>query len=173
MNETKKTLRERKFIETYINNGGNATEAFLAINKKVSKDTAGVLGLRMLRNVKVEVESILDQIGLNDVYLMRKLKEGLETRNLSVRVRYLDMIFKLKDIYPADRNKVELTGKDGKPIGGIYITLVKKVYQDCPLKHTGNCPVEKKVKELDPSFIKEWENPYDKKIEVLPGTKSV
>ena len=49
MNETKKTLRERKFIEAYINNGGNATGAFLAINKKVSKDTDGVLGLRMLR----------------------------------------------------------------------------------------------------------------------------
>ena len=85
MNETKKTLRERKFIEAYISNGGNATGVFLAINKKVSKDTAGVLGLRMLRNVKVEVESILDQIGLNDVCLMRKLKEGLETRNLSIR----------------------------------------------------------------------------------------
>jgi len=82
MNETKKTLRERRFIEAYINNGGNATGAFLVINSKVSKDTAGVLGLRMLRNVKFEVESILNQIGLNDVYLMRKLKEGLETRNL-------------------------------------------------------------------------------------------
>jgi len=37
MNETKKTLRERKFIEAYISNGGNATGVFLAINKKVSK----------------------------------------------------------------------------------------------------------------------------------------
>lgn len=50
MNKTKKTLREGKFIEAYINNGGNATKAFLAINKKVSKDTDGVLGLRMLRS---------------------------------------------------------------------------------------------------------------------------
>ena len=149
MNETKKTLRERKFIEAYINNGGNATEAFLALNKKASKDTAGVLGLRMLRKVKIEVESILDQIGLNDVYLMRKLKEGLETRNLSVRVRYLDMLFKLKDIYPADRNKVELTGKDGKPIGGTFVTLIQKTYQDCPLKHTGECPIKEKVKLAD------------------------
>ena len=149
MNKTKKTIRERKFIEAYINNGGNATEAFLAINKKASKDTAGVLGLRMLRNVKIEVESILDQIGLNDVYLMRKLKEGLETRNLSIRVRYLDMILKLKDIYPADRNKVELTGKDGKPIGGTFVTLIQKTYQDCPLKHTGECPIKEKVKLAD------------------------
>ena len=148
MNETKKTLRERKFIEAYINNGGNATGAFLAINKKVSKDTAGVLGLRMLRNVKIEVENILNQIGLNDIYLMRKLKEGLETRNLSIRVRYLDMILKLKDIYPADRNKVELTGKDGEPICRT-IVLIEKTYQNCPLKSTGECPVREKVKLID------------------------
>ena len=148
MNETKKTLRERKFIEAYINNGGNATEAFLAINKKVSKDTAGVLGLRMLRNVKIEVENILSQIGLNDVYLMSKLKEGLETRNLSIRVRYLDMILKLKDIYPADRNKVELTGKDGEPIGQT-IFIIQKSYQNCPLKSTGECPIKEKVKLAD------------------------
>ena len=78
MNETKKTLRERKFIEAYIGNGGNATEAFLAINKKVNKNTAGVLGFRMLRKVKIEIKDTLDQIGLNDVYLANKLKEGLE-----------------------------------------------------------------------------------------------
>jgi len=148
MNETKKTLRERKFIEAYISNGGNATGAFLAINNKVDKNTAGVLGLRMLRKVKIEVESILDQIGLNDIYLMRKLKEGLETRNLSIRVRYLDMIFKLKDIYPADRNKVELTGKDGEPIGQTII-LIEKTYQNCPLKSTGECPIQEKVKLID------------------------
>ena len=149
MNETKKTLRERKFIEAYINNGGNATGAFLAINKKVSKDTAGVLGLRMLRKVKVEVESILDQIGLNNVYLMSKLKEGLETRNLSVRVRYLDMILKLKDIYPADKNKVELTGKDGEPVSQTNF-IIELSYENCPLRNTGECPVKEKVEQLQP-----------------------
>ena len=148
MDETKKTLRERKFIEAYINNGGNATGAFLAINKKVSKDTAGVIGLRMLRKVKIEVDNILSQIGLNDVYLMSKLKEGLETRNLSIRVRYLDMILKLKDIYPADRNKVEHTGKDGEPIGRTIVVL-EKSYQNCPLKSTGECPIREKVKLAD------------------------
>jgi hypothetical protein len=148
MNEAKRTLRERKFIEVYISNGGNATEAFLVINKKVNKNTAGVLGLRMLRKVKIEVENILNQIGLNDVYLMRKLKEGLETRNLSIRVRYLDMILKLKDIYPADRNKVEIAGKDGESIGRT-IVLLEKSYQNCPLKSTGECPIQEKVKLID------------------------
>ena len=145
MNETKKTLRERKFVKSYIENGGNATEAYLAISKKVNNNSAGVLGLKMLRNVKIEVESILDQIGLNDVYLMSKLKEGLEARNLSIRVRYLDMILKLKDIYPADRNKVELTGKAETKVNFI----IKKVYENCPLKDAGECLVDEKVKLAD------------------------
>ena len=159
MNETKKTLRERKFIEKYISNGGNSTEAYLAINDKANKNAAGVLGLRMLRNVKVEVDNILDQIGINDVYLMRKLKEGLETRNLSIRVRYLDMILKLKDIYPADRNKVELTGKDGKPLNQTNIVfLIVKSYDNCPLKDTRGCPMEKEVNRLEDLKEKECKN---------------
>jgi len=119
MNETKKELRERKFISEYISNGCNATEAFLAINKKVNKNTAGVLGNRMLRNVKSELKSILDQIGLNDIYLAGKLKEGLESENLSIRVRYLDMALKLKNKYPVEKqdetHKVIVLGTEKKP----------------------------------------------------------
>jgi hypothetical protein len=105
MNETKRTLRERKFIKSYIENNGNATLAYLAVNNKANKNTAGVLGLRMLRKVKIEIKSILDQIGLNDVYLSGKLKEGLESESLSIRVRYLDMALKLKNSYPVEKEK--------------------------------------------------------------------
>ena len=105
MNETKRTLRERKFIKSYIENNGNATLAYLAVNNKANKNTAGVLGLRMLRNVNIEIKSILDQIGLNDIYLSGKLKEGLESESLSIRVRYLDMALKLKNKYPAEKEK--------------------------------------------------------------------
>ena len=145
MNETKKTLREQKFIESYIENGGNATRAYLAINPRCKETSARELGHRMLTKVDIQVRKILDQIGINDVYLANKLKEGLESDNLSIRVRYLDMILKLKDMYPADRNKVELTGKDGEPIGRTII-LLEKVYEDCPLKSTDRCPVKEKVK---------------------------
>jgi len=78
MNETKKTLREGLFIEKYISSGGNATEAYLAINKKANRNTAGVLGLRMLRKVKISIKDTLEQVGLTDIYLANKLKEGLE-----------------------------------------------------------------------------------------------
>jgi len=32
MNETKRTLRERKFIEAYIENGGNTAKAYMVMN---------------------------------------------------------------------------------------------------------------------------------------------
>jgi hypothetical protein len=99
VNDTKRILRERKFTEAYISNGGNATQAYLAINGKASLDTAGVLGKRLLSKVKFEVTYLLNEMGLNNFYLAGKLKEGLESKNLSIRVRYLDMIFKLKGAY--------------------------------------------------------------------------
>lgn len=148
MNETKKMIKDQKFIEAYIENGGNATRAYLAINPKCKETSARELGHRMLTKVDIEMRKILDQIGLNDVYLANKLKEGLESENLSIRVKYLDMILKLKEMYPADRNKVELTGKDGEPIGRT-IVLLEKVYEDCPLKSTGECPIKEKVKLAD------------------------
>jgi len=116
VNETKRTLKQRKFIEAYIENNGNATEAFLAINPKVKRKNASVYGLRMLEKVSIEVKEFLDRLGLNDLALSQKLKEGLEAvkkvsgfevPDHNARVRYLDMAFKLKNIYPAEKHKVE------------------------------------------------------------------
>ena len=133
MNETKRTLRERKFIESYLNNNGNATKAYLTINSKVNKNTAGVLGNRMLRKVKININFILNQVGLNDVYLSGKLKEGLESENLSIRVRYLDMVLKLKNSYPVEKEKqdenrkVIFLGTKEKPENDIKNKLIAKI----------------------------------------------
>ena len=134
MNETKRTLRERKFIESYIDNNGNATKAYLTINSKVNKNTAGVLGNRMLRKVKININFILNQVGLNDVYLSGKLKEGLESENLSIRVRYLDMVLKLKNKYPVEKEKqdendvkVIFVGEKEKPEDDIKNKLIAKI----------------------------------------------
>jgi len=157
VNETKRTLREKKFIEAYIENNGNATEAYLILNPKVKRKNASVYGIRMLEKVSIEVKEFLDKLGLNNLALSQKLKEGLEAvkkvsglevPDHNVRVRYLDMALKLKAMYPADRSKLELTGKDGMPLEPTTITLKKIVYQDtCPLRERGQCPVEKEVRE--------------------------
>ncbi|MBA7591934.1 hypothetical protein ES708_34105 [subsurface metagenome] len=48
-----------------------------------------------------------------------------EIADHNVIVKYLDMIFKLKNEYPAERGKLELTGKGGEPIR--YI--IEKTYE--------------------------------------------
>ncbi|MBA7568099.1 hypothetical protein ES708_09820 [subsurface metagenome] len=116
MNETKRTLRERKFIDAYIKNNGNATEAYLAVNPEVKRKNASVYGVRMLEKVSIEVNELLDKLDLTDVCLGKKLKEGLEAvkkvsgfdvPDHNVRVKYLDMAFKLKNTYPAEKGKPE------------------------------------------------------------------
>jgi len=155
----KRTLRERKFIDSYIENCGNATEAYLTLSPDVTRESAKELGSRMLIKLGLSIVEILDKTGLTDPVLSKKLMDGLgATRKVGMGVhkeeiadhnaiaKYLDMALKLKAKYPADRSKFELTGKDGMPIGRT-ITLKEKVYIMCPLRT--QCPIEKEVREAE------------------------
>ena len=138
----KRTLRERKFISAYIENSGNATKAYMAINPDVSEESAAVLGYRMLRKVNITVSELLDEMGINDTVLNKKLEDGLDANKVisviplipkksqenstdlpdanskniefidvpdfNVRFKYLDMAYKLKDKYPAEKHQVDL-----------------------------------------------------------------
>ena len=160
---TKRTLREKKFIEAYISLNGNAGKAYKTISPDVTIDSARELGKRMLKKVDLSISEILDKIGLSDPAVAKILKDGLSATRESGRgiykkeildhttiSKYIEIIFKLKASYPADRSKLELTGKDGQPIGGTYVTLIEKRYV-CPLREKGECPMEEKVKELEKS----------------------
>jgi len=81
----KRTIKERKFVNAYIKNGGNATEAYLVVNPKAKRSSAGELGYRMLKNVEISVPELLDRMGITDAYLGKKLNEGLDaTKVISV-----------------------------------------------------------------------------------------
>ena len=138
----KRTLRERKFIKAYIETSGNATKAYMAIKPDISEESAAVLGYRMLRKVKISVSELLDEMGMNDTVLNKKLEDGLDANKVisviplitkksqenstdlpdanskniefidvpdfNVRFKYLDMAYKLKDKYPAEKHQVDL-----------------------------------------------------------------
>lgn len=157
----KRTLREKKFIDVYLSTNGNASKAYLAISPDVTKDSAKELGSRMLKKVGLSIVEILDKEGLTDPFLSKKLMEGVTAKRTIGRgigkkeeldhtaiTKYLDMILKLKASYPIDKSKLELTGKDGQPVGGTTITLIEERYI-CPLRKKGECPVEEKIKELE------------------------
>ena len=157
----KRTLKQKKFIEAYIENNGNATKAFMACNPNVKESSTRELGSRMLTKVDISIVEILDKIGLSDPALSKILLDGLSATRESGRginkkeildhtiiSKYIDMVFKLKASYPADRSRLELTGKDGQPIGGTQVIyMTEKVYEMCPLRL--QCPIEKEVCEAE------------------------
>ena len=126
----KRTLKEKKFIEAYIRHEGNLTKAYLEISPGCSIPSARVLGYRWLQKVNIPAKELLDRLGLNDLALSQKLKEGLEAvkkvagdevPDHNVRVRYLDMAFKLKNTYPAEKRKPEEPPED---------TIIKVTYPE-------------------------------------------
>lgn len=144
----KRTLTERKFIKAYIENGGNATKAYLIAKSEYKGKNAAKLGHRMWINVDISVSELLDKMGTTDFHLNEKLKEGLDATKVisvipippketkpstgdlpeansknvefidvpdyNVRFKYIDMAYKLKNKYPAEKH--EVTGAGGGPI---------------------------------------------------------
>lgn len=68
------------FFLAWLKNGRNATEAYLAINPNVSRESAAVMGSMKLRKIKndIGIEMILDVYGLGVDAYINQLKEGLE-----------------------------------------------------------------------------------------------
>ena len=120
----KLALRERKFINAYIKNSGNATEAYLAVNPKAKRENASVYGMRMLEKVSISIIEIAEKMGLTDPVLIQKLLDGLsatkemgtgfkkrEITDYGVIAKYLDMALKLKGKYPSEKHDVNLKGE--------------------------------------------------------------
>jgi len=94
--------------------------------------------------------------GLTILDLTKLVRKYEKTQDKTILKHYFERLFEndkllgdFIDRYVPKKQLNELTGKDGQPIGGTQITLLEKVYQDCPLKHTGECPVREKVKLAD------------------------
>lgn len=122
--KTKLSLRERKFIDAYVENGGNATQAYLIANPLYKGNYARKLGHRMWTKVDIVITELMDEMGLTDATLIQKLKDGLnatketgigihtkEVTDYSVIVKYLDMALKLKGSYPSEKHDVNIKGE--------------------------------------------------------------
>lgn len=144
MSKIKRTIKEKKFIKAYIENGGNITKSYLSVNPKYKGNAACELGRQLLKKLELTDDEIMEELGMDDSYIMRKIKEGIEaTKVVSVipikpkeaqennpelpdansknvefidvedyptRHKYIDMLLKLKNKYPAEKKDVNLTG---------------------------------------------------------------
>jgi len=157
----KRTLRERKFIKAYIENGGNATEAYMSLHPNCSKKSAGDLGYRMLKKVDISVTELMEMMGTTDAYLNQKLNEGLEaTKVVSV------IPIKPKEAQP---NSTDLPDAASKNIEFVDVEdyPTRHKYLDTALKLKGSYPTEKKNIDLNIKGELEVNSELDKKLAKL------
>lgn len=119
------SIKEKKFIKHYVKHG-NATQAVLDAGYNCSnRNSAGSLGHDMLKKPRVqeELRMELEAAGLGERYLSETLKEVIERgksrkATASDALRAVDMVLKLKDMYPGKKSeevkmeyKMKLQGK--------------------------------------------------------------
>jgi len=157
----KRTLRERKFIKSYIENGGNATKAYLAVNPKYKGNSARILGYRLLTKVNISVNELMEMMGTTDAYLNQKLNEGLEAKKVISVIP-----IKAKEAQP---NSTDLPDANSRNIDFVDVEdyAVRHKYLDTALKLKGSYPTEKKDIDLNVKGELEVNSELDKKLAKL------
>ena len=157
----KRTLRERKFIKAYIENNGNATEAYLVINPKTERERAREYGYRMLQKVDISIAELLNEMGITDAYLNQKLNEGLEaTKVVSViPIRSKEAQPNSPDLPNANSRNVEFVDVEDYP--------TRHKYLDMAYKLKDKYPTEKKNIDLNVQGSLEVNSELDKKLAQL------
>lgn len=120
------TLKERKFVKGYVRMG-NATLAAMEAGYQ-SKTRAGlrVMASEKLRKLALPIKQLMDRMGLDDVALIEKLRDGLNALfvktasheglivdqlayvDFETRREYLDIAFRLRGSYAPEKIREEI-----------------------------------------------------------------
>ena len=106
----KPTLKQRRFILAYIDNGGNATQAALAAYD-TTYATARVIGCENLTkpNIKRVIDSLMEVVELSTKDSLRAIKDALNAMDRTnhpdhrMRLNAAVLALKLKGAYPRNR----------------------------------------------------------------------
>ncbi len=106
----KPTLKQRRFIKAYVQNGGNATQAALEAYD-TTYDTARVIGCENLTkpNIKRVIDCLMEAVELSTKDSLRAIKDALGATDKNdypdhrMRLKAVSMFFKLKGAYPRNR----------------------------------------------------------------------
>lgn len=84
MAEQELTLKQRKWLEVYLQTG-NATEAAMQAYDCKDRNSASIIGFENIR--KLNYEDFLEEAGITDSLLQKKIIEGLDaTRTVSAKI---------------------------------------------------------------------------------------
>ncbi len=122
--KTKLTLRERIFIDAYIENNGNATKAYLTMNPEYEGKQARKLGYQIWTKIDISINEIAEEMGLTDPIIVQKIIDGLsatkesgtafqkkEITDYAAIVKYIDIALKLKGKYPSEKHDINVGGE--------------------------------------------------------------
>jgi len=106
----KPTLKQRRFIKAYVQNGGNATQAALEAYD-TTYDTARVIGCENLTKpyIRQEIDRLMEVVELSTKDSLRAIKDALNATDKNnypdhrMRLKAVGMFFKLKGAYPRNR----------------------------------------------------------------------
>lgn len=110
----KATFKQKRFAQEYVRNNGNGTKAALEVYDTKDPATGNAIAVENLQKplVKREIDKCLEKSGLNDSYISDKLKDSIEfgmgkKASQDTSLRGLDMLIRLRGLYPEKRTRVE------------------------------------------------------------------
>ena len=106
----KPTLKQRRFIKAYVQNGGNATQAALEAYD-TTYNTARVIGCENLTkpNIKRVIDRLMEAVELSTKDILRAIKDALDATDKTnhpdhrIRLEAVVLALKLKGAYPRNR----------------------------------------------------------------------
>jgi len=100
----KLTIKQKKFIKEYTKTG-NGTQAALKAYR-TSPKVAAQIAHENLRKPDISkcILSAYEKVGIDDSFIAEQEKEGLLSKDLNIRQKYLDMSHKVKGDYRPENN---------------------------------------------------------------------
>ena len=116
-----RTLKQQAFLAEYLQNGYNATEAYLHISPRTKRTSAGTLGRKMLREIELSEDEVLKIRGLTFEGLLDIIKDGTQAQKYNAkgiavapdydaRFKFVELALKLLGRYPDTKVGLDFTG---------------------------------------------------------------
>lgn len=83
MNDQDLTIRERRALKAYLNGGTNADVALAYGSKAKNPANIGIMLIRRLKD-KVVLTDLLEEAGVTDELIFRKLREGMDATEVKI-----------------------------------------------------------------------------------------
>jgi hypothetical protein len=128
VNPVKEAIKNTKFIKALVDTGGNASEAYKAVNPSVTDHSARVMGSRALANVDTEdINALYKRIGCTKDVVLKQLYERMQkTRKDETYIKGAVLLAKIGGWETKNSPFADLLARDMDLVEIIKIRLSKR-----------------------------------------------